>query len=152
LLDASIVDGTFSLARFGDRGLAACNPLLAFQLMNNFTMCHGAIFEGLGGPNGAVFSRGAGTIAAIAEAVYAVRSGDCDRAIAGGADAPTHPVTLAELARDGFVSRGLVAADAAALVALEVAANGSQIVIDGCGIASGRARPLGDALTEAVTA
>lgn len=30
LLDASIVDGAFSLPAFGDRGLAACNPLLAF--------------------------------------------------------------------------------------------------------------------------
>ena len=38
LLDASIVDGELSLPRFGDRGLAACNPLLAFQLMNNFTI------------------------------------------------------------------------------------------------------------------
>lgn len=154
LLDESIVDGAFSLHRFGDRGLAACNPLLAFQLMNNFTLCHGAILEGLGGPNSAVFSRGAGTIAALAEAVHAVSSGECERAISGGADAPTHPTTVAELAREGFVARGLVAADAAALVALEASPSTTPdtTIIEGCGIASGRGRPIADAIADAVAA
>ncbi len=149
LLEASITDGAFSLPRFGDRGLAACNPLLAFQLMNNFTMCHGAILEGLGGPNGALFSRGAGTIAALEEAVCAVASGDCDRAIAGGADAATHPVTIAELDRDGFLRRGLVPADGAALLALAEATGDEDIAIDGCAHASGRDRPVPEALEDA---
>jgi hypothetical protein len=150
LLEHSIVDGAFSLPRFGDRGLAACNPLLAFQLMNNFTMCHGAILEGLGGPNGAFFSRGAGTIAALAEAVHAVRSGDCDRAIAGGADVATHPVTIAELARQGFIARGLVPADGAALVVLAAAPGRDAVIVEGCAHASGRDRPVGDALESAI--
>lgn len=136
LLDASIVDGGFSLARFGADGLGACNPLLAFQLMNNFTMCHGAILEGLGGPNGALFSRGAGTAAALIEAVHAIREGDCERAVAGGADSAVHPVTRAELARDGFVARGLVPAEGAGLVALEAGEAGLAIV-EGAGIAGG---------------
>ncbi|MBK9032726.1 MAG: hypothetical protein IPL61_15900, partial [Myxococcales bacterium] len=38
MLRASMDGATWSLARFGGPGLAACNPLLAFQLMNNFTM------------------------------------------------------------------------------------------------------------------
>jgi len=100
LLAESIAGGGFSLARFGDRGLGACNPLLAFQLMNNFTLCHGAILEGLGGPNAALFSRGAGTTAALIEAVHAIADQDCAHAIAGGADSALHPVTLAELARE----------------------------------------------------
>ena len=152
LLDHSIGDGAFSLLRFGDRGLAACNPLLAFQLMNNFTMCHGAILEGIGGPNGAIFSRGAGTVAAIAEAVHAVRSGECERAIAGGADAATHPVTVAELARDGFLAQGLAPADACGLVALTAASPGeAAAVIEGCAHASGRGRPVGDAIGDAMS-
>lgn len=149
LLDESLVDGAYSLERFGHRGLAACNPLLAFQLMNNFTLCHGAILEGIGGPNSALFSRGAGTIAALGEAVYAVASGECDRAISGGADAPTHPATVAELGRDGLIARGLVPADAAGLIALQVASAG-DVVVKGCGVASGRSRPLADAIDEAV--
>jgi len=168
LLAASIADGAFSLERFGDRGLAACNPLLAFQLMNNFTMCHGAILEGIGGPNAALFSRGAGTTAALIEAVHAIAGGDCEQAIAGGADCALHPVTRAELARDGFVARGLVPAEGAALVALGAAGppgatvvpgapgGGSSAappiaVIEGCAIASGDARPLADAIDEAVS-
>ncbi|MGE5184958.1 MAG: beta-ketoacyl synthase N-terminal-like domain-containing protein [Acidobacteriota bacterium] len=150
LLEASIGDGTFSLPRFGDRGLAACNPLLAFQLMNNFTMCHGAILEGLRGPNGAVFSRGAGTIAAISEAVHAVRTGECEHAIAGGADAATHPVTVAELSREGFIARGLVPADGAGLVAIGAASSNDDVIVEGCAHASGAGRPVGDAIDDAI--
>jgi 3-oxoacyl-(acyl-carrier-protein) synthase len=136
LLGESIADGAFSAARFGDRGLAACNPLLAFQLMNNFTLCHGAILEGIGGPNGALFSRGAGTTAALIEAVHAIGEGDCDHAVAGGADSATHPVTRAELGRDGFLARGLVPAEGSGLVALAAGAGGLA-TIEGCAIASG---------------
>jgi 3-oxoacyl-(acyl-carrier-protein) synthase len=151
LLDASIIDDRFSLPAFGDRGLAACNPLLAFQLMNNFTMCHGAILENLGGPNGALFSRGAGTIAALEEARYAVASGECPLAIAGGADVGTHAVTLAELARDGHLAARMVPADAAALLALVPASSDDDVVIEGCAHASGRDRPIGVAIEDAVS-
>jgi 3-oxoacyl-[acyl-carrier-protein] synthase II len=147
LVESIGADG-FSLARFGDRGLAACNPLLAFQLMNNFTLCHGAILDGTSGPNAAVFSRGAGTTAALVEAIHAVRSGDITRAIAGGADSAIHPVTAAELARDGFIARGLAPVEGAALVALETG-DGGFAVIDHCAVASGRGRALADALDEA---
>ncbi|MFN0251856.1 MAG: beta-ketoacyl synthase N-terminal-like domain-containing protein [Kofleriaceae bacterium] len=151
LLDASIVDDAFSLRAFGDRGLAACNPLLAFQLMNNFTMCHGAILENLGGPNSALFSRGAGTIAAIEEARHAVASGECSLAIAGGADVGTHAVTLAELARDGRLAARMVPADAAALLALAPSTSPDDVVIEGCAHASGRDRSLGIAIEDAVS-
>ncbi|MCE9572562.1 MAG: hypothetical protein K8W52_05350, partial [Deltaproteobacteria bacterium] len=101
--------------RFGGPGLAACNPLLAFQLMNNFTMCHAAIQEGIGGPSGALFSRGAGTIAALAAARRSVEDGDCAIAIAGGADSALHPVTWAELVRDG---RAVVPGEGCGLIAI----------------------------------
>jgi len=146
MLEVSLVP-ELSLARFGDAGLAACNPLLAFQLMNNFTLCHGAILDGIGGPNGALFSRGAGTTAALIEAIHAIREGACERAIAGGADSATHPVTRAELAREGFVERGLVASEGAALVALT--SGPGHCTVWGAAIASGQGRPLAAALAEA---
>jgi hypothetical protein len=133
-----------------ERGVAACNPLLAFQLMNNFTMCHGAILEGLGGPNAALFSRGAGTIAALAEAMHAIESGDCEHAITGGADEATHPVTVAELTREGFIGRGLVPADGAGLLALAHSDDRDATIIEGCAHASGRGRPLVEALDDAL--
>jgi hypothetical protein len=118
MLRASVEDGVFGLDRFGDAGLAAANPLFAFQLMNNFTLCHGAILAGLHGPNGAFFSRGAGTVTALREAAFAVASGDAPAALAGGADSALHPVTTAELGRAGWIARGLAPAEGAALLAL----------------------------------
>ena len=118
IVSASFVDGDLSLHRLGDQGLRACNPLFTFQTLNNFSLCHGAILEGLGGPNAAFFSRGSGTAVALAEALHALREGDCDRAIAGGADTALHPVTWAELRRDGFSAQGLVPGEGAAVLAL----------------------------------
>ncbi len=99
-------------------GITACNPLFAFQLMNNFTLCHGTILEGVGGPNGAFFSRGGGTVRALREALATVNTGECERALAGGSDSALHPVTWAELGREGFAARGLVPGEGAGLLAL----------------------------------
>jgi hypothetical protein len=118
MLGASIVEHEFSLARFGDHGLRACNPLFAFQLMQNFTLCHGAIVHGTQGPNAVYYSRGAGTVTALRDAAYAILDGDCPRALAGGADSAVHAVTWSELVRDGFAARGLVPGEGAALLAL----------------------------------
>jgi hypothetical protein len=130
--------GAFSLPRFGDRGLRACNPLFAFQLMNNFTLAHAAIAERIGGPNAAFFSRGTGTLAAIAEAAHAVGSGECARALAGGADSAFHPVTRAELARDGF---DVAPAEGAGLLALGEGPRAGWLV--DVAFASGRDGALG---------
>ncbi len=116
MLAVSVDAEGFSSQRFGGDGLRACSPLFAFQLMNNFTLCHGAIAHGIGGPNGAFFSRGSGTVHALSEARYAIDSGTCDQALAGGADSALHPVTWAELLRSGH--DGLVPGEGAGLLAL----------------------------------
>lgn len=118
MLRIALEDGEVSLARLGAEGLLASNPLHTFQVLNNFAMCHGAIVEGTCGPNGALYSRGAGTVHALAEAVYAIENGDCVRALAGGADTALHPVTWAELARDGLTAEGLVPSEGAGVLAL----------------------------------
>ena len=118
MLAASVENGELSLTRFGDQGLAACNPLFAFQLMNNFTLCHSAIFHGMHGPNAAFFSRGTGTVVALLEAAHAILDDDTSRALAGGADSSVHSVTWAELVREGWATRGLVPGEGAALLAL----------------------------------
>jgi Beta-ketoacyl synthase, N-terminal domain len=119
MLGASFSQEQFDLGRFGNAGLGACNPLFAFQLMNNYTLCHAAIREGLRGPNAALFSRGAGTVLALAEAHHAVASGECEVALGGGADSALHPVTWAELRREG--AEGMVPGEGAALLALAAA-------------------------------
>ncbi|HVK54649.1 MAG TPA: beta-ketoacyl synthase N-terminal-like domain-containing protein [Burkholderiales bacterium] len=132
MLRASIVDRQFSLARFGSAGLAACNPLFAFQLMNNFTLCHGAILNGVGGPNSAFYSRGNGTVAALFEAMHAIADGDCERALAGGADSAVHEVTWAELEREGYAKQGLIPGEGAALLALSSSDNKALAIVEHC--------------------
>jgi hypothetical protein len=111
-------------------GLGAVNPLLAFRLMNNFTLCHGTIAAGLGGPSGAYFSRGPGTVGALRAAVRALEDGDCTRALAGGADSALHPVTQAELLREGRHGQGDDWAEGAAMIALSTSAEGALAVLD----------------------
>jgi len=132
VLELAMHDGGVSLARLGADGLLASNPLNTFQVLNNFTMCHGAILEGTTGPNGALFSRGAGTVHALAEAVYAIESGDCERALAGGADTALHPATWAELARDGFAE--LVPSEGAGLLALARDAAAPLAIVESAGV------------------
>jgi hypothetical protein len=129
ILAESVRDGELSLEQLGERGLAACNPLFTFQTLNNFSLCHGAILEGLGGPNGAFFSRGAGTAAALAEAAHSLREGGCDRAVAGGADTAVHPITWAELVRGGFATQGLIPGEGAAVLALRRRSEGSLALL-----------------------
>ena len=90
MLAASVENRELSLTRFGNQGLAAVNPLFAFQLMNNFTLCHSAILHGTQGPNAAFFSRGTGTVVALLEAAHAILEDECGRALAGGADSGVH--------------------------------------------------------------
>jgi hypothetical protein len=116
MLDASFSEERFELDRFGASGLGACNPLFAFHLMNNYTLCHAAIREGLRGPNAALFSRGAGTVLVLAEAHHAVATGECEVALGGGADSALHPVTWAELRREGEMD--VMPGEGAALLAL----------------------------------
>lgn len=151
LLAGSEVEGRFSLQQFGERGLGAANPLLAFQLMNNFTLCHGAIQCGLGGPSSAFFSRGAGTVTAIRAAAWSILDGDCRRAVAGGADSALHPVTLAELRREGAVAAGLVPDEGAAAVALADDGDdaAARVELFACGVLPTAALPRWPA-TEAV--
>jgi hypothetical protein len=139
MLAESIAEREFSQQRFGGAGLAACNPLFAFQLMNNFTLCHGAILNGTGGANGAFFSRGTGTVAALAEARWHIAAGECARALAGGADSAMHPVTWAQLARDGYPAKGYIPGEGAGVLALSADADGALARLERTAFHSARA-------------
>ncbi len=151
MLSESMEGGHFSLARFGKQGLAACNPLFAFQLMNNFTLCHGAILAGLGGPNGAFFSRGAGTFEALGAAIDSIETGECDRALAGGADSGRHPVTLAELQRERVLDPQSGASEGAALIALIAENEQPSVFVNAWAVApdANDEELLGECMTEA---
>jgi hypothetical protein len=143
VIQASLDGDRISLAKLGDKGLSATNPVATFQLLNNFMMCHSAILEGTGGPNGAFYSRGGGTVLALMEAASAISEGDCSGALAGGADSALHPVTWAELLREGYAERGLVPGEGACVLALADRAEAPIAFIDHCSIhwAGGPASP-----------
>ncbi len=134
MLDPSMVSAEFSLRAFGSTGLRACNPLYAFQLMNNFSMCHAAILAGVQGVNSAFFSRGGGTVVALQEALHALSDPfeECSQVLVGGSDCATEAVTLAELERQGFLSKGLVPAEGAAVLALSKHPGGAMAKISLC--------------------
>ena len=132
LLRHSLTSGKLDLAALGERGLSAVSPLFTFQTLSNFTLCHGAILEGLGGPNGAFFSRGRGTETALAEAIFSLETGDCDLALAGAADTAVHPLTWAELCRGGHPARGFVPGEAGAALALSRSADRPLAFIAPC--------------------
>lgn len=149
MLRASMDDGRFSLTRFGSAGLAACNPLFAFQLMNNFTLGHGAILNGVAGPNSAFYSRGNGTVAALFEAAHAIAEGDCERALAGGADSALHPVTWAELVREGHAKNGFIPGEGAGILALAREAGRPLAILERCEF-RGPSAPLSDLIRQAL--
>ena len=152
LLRASSPNGTFDPLAVGTAGLRACNPLFTFQTMNNFTLCHAAIQEGTRGPNVALFSRGAGTVTAMAEAAWAIAEGTSPRALAGGADSALHPMTWAEAAREGWLGT-VHPAEGAALFALEPIGSPKAIaVLERAFVESGRVSTTGDALGRAFDA
>lgn len=139
----------FSLERFGARGLTASPPLVVFQLLNNFTLCHGAILEGIGGPNGVYYSS-AGTVTALAQAAHAIAEGQCRRAVAGAADHGLSPICLAELARNGFTADGLEASEGSGLLALAAEAQEPIARLERCKLLSTRGRGLASAAETAL--
>lgn len=162
MLQASLDDGRLSWEQFGDAGLRACNPLYAFSLMNNFTLCHSAILQGPAGPNSAFFSRGGGTLLAISEAMAALIEGECSYALAGAADSAVHPVTWDELARQSRGAPTILPGEGAAIFALSLSADHALAQIDRCslfpqpvcapGLAAGpQSAPLLDDLRRALT-
>lgn len=137
VLGASMEGDGVSLAKLGDKGLSASNPVGTFHLLNNFTLCHSAIIEGVTGPNGAFFSRGGGTVFALMEALNAIDEGECDRALAGGADSALHPVTWAELVREGYLEPEQTRlGEGAAILALAKEAAEPIAFIEGCSLHS----------------
>lgn len=95
-LRASLLpDETFSFERFADQGMGQLDPLLIVKGLPNAPLCGISIELGLAGPN-ANFANGttSGLEAALV-AARAVRRGEVDVALAGGADSlllPEHAI------------------------------------------------------------
>lgn len=127
LLEASLDEqGEFSCQRLGTAGLAATNPLLSFKILANMPACLVSILEGIRGPSLIFTPWEADGAAALLEAWKAVASGEVEAAVAGAADTPAHPSTLAYLRQSGRLAPDECAASAAAYLVLEPAGRASS--------------------------
>jgi 3-oxoacyl-[acyl-carrier-protein] synthase II len=123
--------GEISLARVGERGLRATNPLISFKILSNMPLCHVALATRARGSNLVVHSLGGETLGALAEACSELREGRARAALFGGVDVQLERAGALQLARTGALAadgearpfdrsaRGRVLAEGAAFLVLE---------------------------------
>ncbi len=119
-------DGRFSSRLFGEKGLGNSNPLVAFKILPNMPPCIISVMEDIKGPS-YVFTPWEGqTASAIQEAWLAVRSGEVDCALTGGADTPDHPMNLVFLKKAQLLEDDAYPSSGSAYLVLERAQTASE--------------------------
>jgi 3-oxoacyl-[acyl-carrier-protein] synthase I len=80
-----------SLPVFGAELGATVNPMWLLRSLPNNVLCHVGIRHGLKGPNACITNHSISGSLAIIEAAQALRTGECERAVAVGHDASIEP-------------------------------------------------------------
>ncbi|MDR1887932.1 MAG: hypothetical protein LBQ81_00855 [Zoogloeaceae bacterium] len=111
--------GAFSHEAFAREGLRAIHPLWSFHSLANMPACIVSVLEGIKGDNGLYTPWEDQTAFALIEAAFALGRGDIDCAVVVASDTPSHPASLAELTRGGYLAPTEIAADSAACLVLE---------------------------------
>lgn len=84
-------DGQFRFALWGQRVKDNLFPLWMLKYLPNMPACHIAIAQDARGPNNSLTLSEASSLAALGEAAQAIRRGQADMMIAGGASSRLHP-------------------------------------------------------------
>lgn len=118
--------GEMDLARANAYCMRAINPLdYSLKTLPNLTAGYVAIAHNAQGTCRVYTDGAVGGLLAIGDAARAIREGDLDIALCGGADAPTEELVYASavgmglVARDGHAGTGMVPAEGSALLILE---------------------------------
>jgi 3-oxoacyl-[acyl-carrier-protein] synthase-1 len=80
-----------SLAAFGRELDATVSPMWLLRSLPNNVLCHVGIRHGIKGPNACITNHSISGSLAIIEAAQALRTGECERAVAVGHDASIEP-------------------------------------------------------------
>jgi 3-oxoacyl-[acyl-carrier-protein] synthase II len=112
-------DGAFSQSAFAKEGMRTINPLWSFHSLANMPACIVSVLEDIKGGNGIYTPWEDQSAFALIEAAQALGRGDIDCAVVVASDTPSHPASLVELARAGFLASTEIAADGAACLVLE---------------------------------
>jgi len=91
---ASIMDGRFDIHRWGRQGLELVPPLWLLKYLPNMLACHISIIHDIQGPSNSITCAEAGSLLAISEASQVIARGDCDIALAGGAESKVNPMNV----------------------------------------------------------
>lgn len=112
-------EGSFSIRRFGEKGLHSINPLLSFKILANMPGCLVSVIENIKGPSYIFTPWEDQAAAAIIEAIDALNSREIDCAVVTASDIASHPANLVHLASEGFIKDNEVAAPGAGCLVLE---------------------------------
>lgn len=94
------------MAAFGRDLEMTVDPMWLLRQLPNNVVCHVGIRHGFRGTNACITNQCVGGAMAVAEAAAALRSGEADRAVAVGHDAPIEPETVLH-----YYNLGLLAPD-----------------------------------------
>ncbi len=93
-VQASRVDGQFSLKAWGTHGIPKMFPLWLLKYLPNMHSCHTGILWDAQGPSNSLTTSDAGGLLALDEATRIIRRGAADWMLAGGAESRVNPVMM----------------------------------------------------------
>jgi 3-oxoacyl-[acyl-carrier-protein] synthase-1 len=93
-----------NLQTFGREFSNSVNPMWLLKNLPNNVVCHVGIRHNFKGANACITNQCVGGILALVEAAFALRSGEADRAMAVGHDAPIEPETVFNYHRLGLMA------------------------------------------------
>jgi 3-oxoacyl-[acyl-carrier-protein] synthase-1 len=93
------------LRNFGHEIESGVNPMWLLTRLPNNVLCYIGIRHGFKGTNACVTNQCVGGALALAEAAAAIRSGEAERAIAAGHDAPLEPESVLHYYRLGLLAQ-----------------------------------------------
>jgi 3-oxoacyl-[acyl-carrier-protein] synthase-1 len=97
-----------ALPAFGREIESCVNPMWLLTRLPNNVLCYTGIRHSFKGTNACITNQCVGGALAIAEAAAAIRSGEADRAVAIGHDAPIEPETLWYYHQAGLLSQDVL--------------------------------------------
>lgn len=91
---ASEPEGQWNLEKMGRAGAQSLFPLWILKYLPNMTAAHISLIHGAQGPNSTITTACAAGTQAVGEAFRLIARGDCDLALAGGADSRIDPLLI----------------------------------------------------------
>jgi 3-oxoacyl-[acyl-carrier-protein] synthase-1 len=128
------------------------NPMWLLRSLPNNVLCYAGIRHGLKGPNACITNHAVSGTMALVEALEALRTGTCERALAIAHDAPVEPQTVLYYQRLGLLSGDTVRPFDAARAGTVLGEGAGGLLLETEASAGARGAPvLGEVLGGALT-